>query len=362
MSSLVCVDDYERHALRILPRSVVDFHRGGAGEEHTLRRNRTAFQSWYIRPRVMRDVSCVDLRASALGCEASMPCGVAPTSMQRLVHADGECAAARAAGEAGTVFILSTLSTSSVEEVAAAAPDTTKWFQLYIYKDRSVTRELVARAERAGFKALVVTVDSAVYGMRRADMRCAFSLPAHLRMANFSEDMAHTSGGEGLLDYVNNLYDQGVTWKDITWLRSITKLPIAVKGVLTAEDARTAVEVGVSAIFVSNHGGRQLDTVPAAIEALPEVARAVGGRAEVYLDGGVRQGTDVFKALALGARMVFLGRPALWGLAHSGQRGVRGVLDIVRAELRTVMALSGCTSVSDITPAMVAPASTYSRL
>nr|CAD7456401.1 unnamed protein product [Timema tahoe] len=306
-----------------------------------------------IRPRVMVDVSRRDCSVTVLGTKVLFPAGISPTSMQRIAHPDGECATAQAAGAMGTIFILSTLSTSSIEEVAAAAPNTIKWFQLYIYKDRSVTQSLVERAERSGYKALVLTVDSAVFGMRRPDLKNAFSLPSHLRcvfvlivLANFNSNMNFSSGSSGLKEYVNSLYDQAVTWGDITWLKSITKLPIILKGILTAEDAVIGADLGAAAILVSNHGGRQLDGVPATflcfqIEALPEIVRAVEGRVEVYLDGGVTGGTDVFKALALGARMVFMGRPPLWGLVHSGQEGVKKVLDIVKWEFDTTLALTG---------------------
>ncbi|XP_063224291.1 uncharacterized protein LOC134532051 [Bacillus rossius redtenbacheri] len=363
---LVCLQDYERHAHRHLDRNALDYYRSGAGDEYSLGLNQTSFRSYRIRPRCLVDVSRVDLSARALGAAVSLPVGISPTAMQRMAHPDGECATARAAGEAGTVFILSTLSTSSVEEVAAAAPDTTKWFQLYIYKDRELTRQLVKRVEAAGFRALVLTVDAPVFGIRRSDVRNQFKLPPHLTLANFTglhaTDVNESKGGSGINEYVLSLFDPALCWDDVAWLKSITKLPIVLKGILTAQDAVRGVDAGAAAIMVSNHGARQVDSTPATIEALPEVARAVGGRAEVYLDGGVRQGTDVFKALALGARMVFLGRPALWGLAHSGQRGVRSILDIVRWELETTFSLTGCNSVQSIRPCMVVHKSFYHKL
>ncbi|XP_075231832.1 uncharacterized protein LOC142330463 isoform X2 [Lycorma delicatula] len=319
-----------------------------------------------IRPRIMIDISNRDCSATVLGYKIKYPIGVSPTAMQKMAHPEGECANARAVGAFGSIFTLSTLSTSSIEEVAKAAPNTNKWFQLYIYKDRDVTREMVLRAEKAGFKALVLTVDASVFGTRYADVRNKFHLPAHLRLANFeglkSNKINHAEQNSGLTEYVNKLFDSSLSWKDIKWLKDITKLPLVLKGILTPEDAIIAADLGVAAILVSNHGARQLDTVPASIEALPEIATAVGNRCEIYLDGGIRYGTDVFKALALGAKMVFVGRPAVWGLTHSGEEGVTNVLNILGREFDETLALTGCKSVSDIKKSMVVHESTYSKL
>ncbi|KAJ8897213.1 hypothetical protein PR048_002559 [Dryococelus australis] len=343
-----------------------------------------------IRPRCLNDVSRVELSTCVLGQRVSLPVGISPTAMQGMAHPDGECASAKAASDAGAVYILSTLSTCSIEEVATAAPLAIKWFQLYIYKDRvsalcatgtsserrgaavvqwldysppatpefshveilpddatgrELTLELVRRVERAGFTVLVLTVDAPIFGIRRCIVRNEFKLPSHLRLANFTGDCAteicDSKGGSGINEYALSLFDPKLTWEDVKWLKSITKLPIVLKGILTAEDAIKGADLGVAAIFVSNHGGRQVDGAPAAIEALPEVVRAVGDKVEVYMDGGVTQGTDVFKALALGARMAFVGRPALWGLAHSGERGVANVLSILQWELETTFQLTG---------------------
>ncbi|KAJ8960748.1 hypothetical protein NQ318_020041 [Aromia moschata] len=287
--------------------------------------------------------------------------------MQRMAHPDGECANARAAQATGTIFTLSTIATSSIEEVAEAAPDCLKWFQLYIYKDREVTKSLVKRAEKAGFKVLVLTVDAPMFGLRLTDIKNKFTLPPHLRLANFQGDKStdihkNNEDGSGLNAYVNSLFDASVQWSDIDWLKSLTTLPIVLKGILTAQDAVQGVEAGAKGIWVSNHGARQVDGTPASIEALPEIVKAVGHKAEIYLDGGIRDGTDVFKALAMGARMVFMGRPALWGLAHSGEEGVKKVLDIIRTEFDHTLGLSGCAKVSDIRPCMVVHESYYSRL
>ncbi|XP_039295577.1 hydroxyacid oxidase 1 isoform X2 [Nilaparvata lugens] len=363
---LCCIDDFEEHAKKVLPKNALDYYRSGAASQLTLQLNIEAFQRLRIRPRVMRDVSNRSLSTSVLGHQVSLPVGVAPTAMQRMAHAQGELANARAAGKCGTIYVMSTLATSSLEEVAEAAPDTIRWFQLYIYKNRKLTAELVRRAERTGWKALVLTVDAPVFGVRYADARNKFKLPPHLRLANFEGMLADkiTSAKKisGLNEYVNDLFDDTINWKDVSWLKSITKLPLVLKGVLTPEDALIAADLGIEAIVVSNHGARQLDTVPASIEVLPSIVSAVGGRMEVYLDGGIRQGTDVFKALALGAKMVFMGRPALWGLAHSGQKGVERVIDILRNEFDTALALTGCTSVKDIRKEMVVHESEYSKL
>ncbi|XP_015602171.1 peroxisomal (S)-2-hydroxy-acid oxidase isoform X2 [Cephus cinctus] len=307
MSQLVCINDYENYALKNLPRNACDYYKSGAGDEQTLNLNRNAFKAYRVRPRVLRDVSNRDLCTTVLGMKISMPLGISPTAMQRMAHPDGECASAKAAGAAGTIFILSTLSTSSIEEVAKAAPNTIKWFQLYVYNDRNVTQQLIQRAEKAGFKALVVTVDTPVLGNRHEDVRNKFSLPNHLRLANLegvlSNQIQKAVKSSALTEYVATMLDETLNWQGIAWLKSITKLPIILKGILTAEDAILAVQHGASAILVSNHGGRQVDRCPSTIEALPEIVKAVGDKVEIYLDGGVRQGIDVFMALAIGARM-----------------------------------------------------------
>lgn len=256
---------------------------------------------------------------------------------------------------------LSSWSTMSLEDVSSASTGP-RWFQLYVYKDRQVTLDLVRRAERAGYKALAVTVDTPCLGRREADIRNRFQLPGHLTMGNFqgSADGDLSSGtktagstGSGLASYVAALIDQSLTWDDIAWLRRHTSLKIVLKGILTVDDALLAVQHGADGIWVSNHGARQVDTAPATIEVLPDIVRAVAGQAEVYLDGGVLRGTDVFKALALGAKAVFLGRPVLWGLAHSGEEGVAHVLKLINDELVLAMRLTGCTKLEDIKPSFL---------
>ncbi|KAI4466417.1 s -2-hydroxy-acid oxidase-related [Holotrichia oblita] len=295
-----------------------------------------------------------------------MPIGISPTAMQRMAHPEGECANARAAAANGTVFILSTIATSSIEEIAEAAPNGLNWFQLYIYVDREVTTNLVRRAEKAGFKALVLTIDTPFFGLRLADVRNQFSLPPHLRFANFvgekSTKINEKVEGSGLNKYVEKLFDPSLTWSDVKWLQTITNLPIIIKGVLTKEDAEIAANLGVQGILVSNHGARQVDGVPASIEALPEIVNAVGDKVEIYLDGGVTDGTDVLKALALGAKMVFIGRPALWGLAYGGEDGVKKILSILKKEFDFALALTGCCTPQDITRSMVVHESYYSKL
>ncbi|EDW02141.1 peroxisomal (S)-2-hydroxy-acid oxidase GLO5 [Drosophila grimshawi] len=363
--ALVCVEDFEEKASSQLEKSTLDYYKSGAGEQFSLKLNREAFRRLRLRPRCLRDVSQPDISCQILGQQQKWPVGIAPTAMQKMAHPDGEIGNARAAGKAGSIFILSTLSTTSLEDLAAGAPDTHKWFQLYIYKDRSLTKKLVHRAEKANFKALVLTIDAPIFGHRRSDVRNKFSLPSHLSLANFQGEQANgvvTMGGSGINEYVVNQFDPSITWKDINWLKQLTSLPIIVKGVLTAEDAVLAREFGCAGIIVSNHGARQIDTVPASIEALPEVVKAVGKDLLVMLDGGIMQGNDIFKALALGAKTVFIGRPAVYGLAYNGERGVEELLSVLRKDFEITMALIGCQKLKDIQSNMVVHESFYSKI
>jgi 4-hydroxymandelate oxidase len=285
-----------------------------------------------------------------MGTEVSAPILVAPTAYHCLADAEGECATARAAAAARTVLCASTLATRTLEEIAAASGAGPRWFQLYVFKDRAVSERLVRRAEAAGYAALVLTVDTPRLGRREKDVKNGFGLPPGLRLANFDGELArepaHAPGVSGIALYARDQLDDSLTWEALAWLRGITKLPVLVKGVLAAEDARLAVEHGASGVIVSNHGGRQLDGVLATADALPEVVAAVDGRAEVYVDGGVRRGADVLRALALGARAVLVGRPVLWGLAARGEAGVAHVLEMLREELELAMALAGVADVS----------------
>ncbi|XP_058831022.1 uncharacterized protein LOC131689745 [Topomyia yanbarensis] len=363
--ALVSLRDYEKRAAEIIPRHALDYYRSGAGDELSLRLNRICFDRLRIRPRVLKSGAKRDMTVRLFGDEYSMPVGISPTAMQRMAHHDGEVANAKAAASRGVGFTLSTISTSSIEEVAAGTPKSPKWFQLYIYKDRKITESLVRRAEKAGFRTIVLTVDAPMFGLRRPDMRNKFSLPPHLILANFEGQQAtgvQSQGGSGINEYIYEQLDPTLCWNDVKWLLNFTKLPVIVKGILTKEDAIIAADLGVQGIWVSNHGARQLDSVPASIEALPEVVAAVGDRTTILLDGGVTEGTDVFKAIALGAKMVLFGRPALWGLANNGQQGVESVLDILRKELDLAMAFAGCQSVADISKEHVVHESFYAKL
>src|SRR5436309_7587406 len=339
-----------------VPRAIVEYIAGGAEDEVTLRRNREAFGRWALRPRVVRDVSKRDTKTVLLGERVSMPVCVAPTSFHALVHPEGEVATARGSAAAETILIASTVSTNPLEEIAAAA-DAPRWFQLYVYKDRAVTEELVNRAVKAGYKALCLTADTPVLGRRERDGRNAFTLPPGFGIANLKpaalDGMPEVEQGSAFAQYVMDLVDSSLTWDDVDWLKSISPLPLVVKGIMTAEDAVLAVDHGIAGIVVSNHGGRQLDSTLGSLDALPEVVAAVRGRIELYLDGGIRRGTDVLKALALGAKAVFVGRPVLWGLALGGADGVRAVLDELRTELDTAMALAGCATLKDIESSLV---------
>ncbi|XP_053236701.1 2-Hydroxyacid oxidase 1 [Podarcis raffonei] len=355
----ICIADFEEHAKKFLRKSVYDYYKSGADDQQTLAENVSAFSRLRLYPRMLRNVSALDLSTSILGQKLSMPICVAATAMQCMAHADGEIATARACRSMGTGMMLSSWSTTSIEEVAQEAPETIRWLQLYIYKDREVTRSLVKRAEKAGYKGIFVTVDTPFLGKRLDDVRNKFQLPPNLRMKNFeTNDLAFSSEtgyGEnsGLSVYVAEAIDPSINWEDMKWLRGLTSLPIVAKGILRADDAREAVKHGVNGILVSNHGARQLDGVPATVEVLPEIIEAVGGKVEVFLDGGVRKGTDVLKALALGARAVFVGRPVIWGLAYKGEEGVKEVLKILKEEFQLAMALSGCQNVEAIDRTLV---------
>lgn len=344
--------EFEACAREVLPPMAYDYYSSGANDEITLKENCEAYRRLKLAPRMLVDVSTRHLQTKLFGEQISMPVLIAPTAMQRMAHPDGEVAMVKAAGQAGTIMVLSTLSTASIEEVTAAATGPV-WFQLYVYKDREITASLVQRAEKAGCTAIVLTVDSPHLGRRERDVRNCFRLPEGLCLANLStaglSDFPKDAGGDsGLAAYIASLYDTALTWSDLKWLKSITKLPVLVKGILRADDARRAIKYGAEGIIVSNHGGRQLDTVPATIDVLPAIVNACRGRAEVLVDGGVRRGTDVLKALALGARAVLIGRPALWGLAVGGEDGVTSVLQLLRQELDLALMLSGCPDVNEI--------------
>jgi 4-hydroxymandelate oxidase len=345
----ISVADYERLASEVLDAGPHGYFAGGAGEERTLRENVEAFRRWQLRPRVLVDVAETSAATTALGREISIPVIVAPVAFQRLAHEDGERGMARAAAAAGTIMCLSTIATARPSEIAAAAPGAPRWFQLYCFRDRGVTDALLAEAVESKFEAIVLTVDAPVPGRRERDLRTGFSVPPELvpsLAATGSDRPASVAEVLGLLDPT-------LTWGDLEALAGACELPVLVKGVLTAEDARLAIEHGAAGVIVSNHGGRQLDGAPASIEALPEVVEAVAERAEVFMDGGVRRGTDVLVALALGARAVLVGRPPLWGLAVGGEDGARRVLGIFRDELELALALCGCPAPEAVSRAHV---------
>jgi 4-hydroxymandelate oxidase len=321
---------------------------GGAADELTLRWNRDSYDRIRLRPRILVDVSQIDTRVKLFGHELPFPILLAPTAYHKLAHPEGEIATAKGAGAAGATFVVSTSATASLEDIAQVATRPL-WFQLYVQPDREFTRELVRRTEVAGCHALVVTVDSPVLGPRYRETRTKFALPAGAERANLKGLKTATGGhrpGESTI--YSALLDPKLTWKEIEWLRSLTKLPMLLKGVMNADDAARGVDVGASGIIVSNHGGRNLDTLPATIDALPEVAAQVAGRVPVLVDGGIRRGTDILKAIAFGASAVLIGRPYLYGLAVGGADGVARVVNILRREFEMAMALTGRTSVSQI--------------
>jgi 4-hydroxymandelate oxidase len=335
-----------------------DYFASGALDEHTLRENVAAWSRVPLHYRVLVEVGAPDTTVTVLSLPLRMPVLVAPTAFHKLACPQGELATARAASRAGTVMILSSLSNTRVEDVCAAAAGSV-WFQLYVYRDRAATAALVARAEAAGAGALVLTVDAPRLGRRERDVRNRFHLPPGLRVENMSAaghgDVDEQRDAEsGLAAYVAAKLEPSLGWKDVAWLRSITKLPVVLKGLVRPDDARRAVDHGASAIVVSNHGGRQLDGAPATATVLGPIADAVAGRIDVLVDGGIRRGTDVLRALALGARAVLVGRPVLWGLAVAGEEGALGVLDTFREELEQAMVLAGCARAKEATRELVA--------
>jgi 4-hydroxymandelate oxidase len=353
MPQPINLHEYQQFARTRLPAMVYDYYAGGAADEITVRENETAWARLRLRPRMLVDVGNCDLATTILGQPVDMPIITAPCALNALAHPDGELAVARATASAGIIQTLSTVSAYSIEDVAAASHGA-RWFQLYVYRDRVITRELVQRAEAAGYQALCLTVDVPVPGPRERDARNQFRVPPHIRVANLAHLVADAQDGSALLNYVGLQFDPSLTWKDIDWLHSITKLPIVIKGILTAEDTILARTHGAAGICVSNHGGRQLDTAISTCDALPEVVAAAEGTMEIVVDGGIRRGTDILKALALGARAVLIGRPYLWGLAADGEAGVRRVLDLLASDLKLAMALAGMPTVAAITPALLA--------
>jgi 4-hydroxymandelate oxidase len=342
--------DFEAEAKRRLDTATYDLFAGGADDEVTLRANESAFKSLALVPRVLQGQPVPDLDLTLLGSRVAMPVFLAPTAFQRLAHPEGECATARAAAAANTIMTVSMAATVAVEEITDAARtkagDGVKlWFQIYIQPDLGFTQAVIRRAETAGCQALVITVDSPVFGRRERDLRNGFSdLPSGMCCENMRERTSSDEYGPPR----SIAFSSELSWDHIAWLRRTTSLPIILKGILHPDDAKLAVHHGVDAIIVSNHGGRQLDTVPATIEVLPAMAKAINGDIPLLLDGGIRRGTDVVKALALGATAVMIGRPALWGLAVAGEEGVARVLEMLRSELERALTLCGCATLKDV--------------
>jgi 4-hydroxymandelate oxidase len=346
--------DYERLAEDALDDASFGYFAGGAGDEHAVRGNLEAFDRWRLRPRVLVDVDEVTAAATVLGAELSMPIIAAPVAYQRMAHPEGELAVARGVAAAGTIMCLSTFATTSPADVAEAASEGGRWFQLYWHPDREMTKQMLAQARESGCSAVVFTVDLPVLGPRERDLRSGFALHPDYRLEVFASAL----GDLGVVTPASaaQLIDPTLTWRDLEWLHEHAGLPVIAKGVLTAEDAFLAAEHGCDAIVVSNHGGRQLDRAVASLDALPEVVDAVGDRVEVLMDGGIRRGADVAIALALGAKAVLIGRPVIWGLAARGADGVQHVFELLRDELLLALALLGCPSPDAVGRSHVAPA------
>lgn len=377
LSRAASVSDLRAIARRRLPGGVFDYIDGAAEDELSLAGNRAAFERRTFRPRVLRDVAAVDPSTTLLGRRLPLPLVLAPTGFTRIADPDGELAVARSAGRAGLPYTLSTLATRSIEEVAAVASGP-KWFQVYVWRDRGLVRDMVDRAAACGYEALVLTVDTAVFGRRERDVRRGFSLPPTIGLGTFVDGALHpawtwsfvrgepirfanvvgSAVGDGstavtLADYINAQFDPGLSWADVDWLRSVWRGPIVLKGIQAVEDAVLAADAGVEGVALSNHGGRQLDSSPAPLDLVAPVADAVGGRVEVICDGGVRRGSDVVKAVALGATACMVGRAYLYGLAAAGERGVDHVLALLHADVRRTMALLGAPTVAELGPHLV---------
>jgi 4-hydroxymandelate oxidase len=350
LEGIVRLADFEGPARERLHPAAWAYYAGGSWDEHSFRDTLDSWSRYRLRPRVLVDVEHVDLRTTLLGREVALPLGIAPAALHGMAHADGECATAQAAAEAGILQVVSTVASRSIEDVAATAPDAPRWFQLYVQRDRGLSRDLVHRAEAAGYQAIALTVDLPVLGYRDDIARLEFD-PGRQAYANLPRHAVW----EGDIDEVLDLRSVGLAWDNLAEIRSWSSLPLVLKGILTGQDAKLAVEHGAAAVWVSNHGGRQLDRVAAPIDVLGEIVDAVDGRAEVYLDGGIRRGPDVAIALAMGARAVFTARPFLYALACAGEAGVARALAILREEIERTFALLGVHSAAELGPAHVDP-------
>ena len=368
LARVASIPDLRLLARRRAPRAVFDYTDGGAGDEISLRRSRAAFARVEFQPRVLQDVSSIDMTTTILGAPAAMPLVFAPTGFTRMMHTEGERAVARAAERAGIPYALSTMGTTSIERLASEVPRGRRWFQLYLWRDRGASRDLVGRAQEAGYEALVLTVDTPVAGARLRDVRNGLTVPPSLSVRTFAEGALHARWWFDLLtteplefaslnrfdgtvaELIAQMFDPALTMRDLAWLREIWTGPLVVKGITTVEDARAVVDAGADALVVSNHGGRQLDRAPTPLERLPGVVDAVGDRAEVYVDGGILSGSDVVAAVALGARAALVGRAYLYGLMAGGERGVQKVAEILAREVAATLALMGVSRVVDLRP------------
>jgi len=352
MAQFINIHEFKNEAQKRLPKMAYDYYASGANDQLTLADNENSYKRIKLIPRCLVDVSNVSIKTSLFGINLKTPIMIAPAAMQKLASFKGELDTLAAAQEMGTIMTLSSLSTSSVEELSEQSNGNPGWFQLYVFKDRAVSEGLVKTVEKLGYSALVITVDTPYLGKRDADYKNKFHLPLNLQLKIFSHLPLSKLDG-GLNNYMATMIDPALSWKDIQWLKSITKLPIIVKGIMCPEDAELAVKHGADGIIVSNHGARQLDTCPSTIDVLYPISKAVRGRVPLIIDGGVRRGTDVLKALALGANAVMIGRPVLWGLAVGGQQGVSRVIKLLNDELLLSMAFTGVSSVKDISPSII---------
>lgn len=368
LGKALTIADLRAIAKRRTPRSVFDYTDGAAEGEISLGRARQLFAEMEFRPSILRDVSDIDTSTTMLGERSAQPFAFAPTGFTRMMNHEGESAVVRVADRVGIPYALSTMGTTSIEDVAAAAPNARKWFQLYVWKDRDSGEDLVKRAASAGYEALMLTVDVPVAGARLRDVRNGFTIPPSLTAKTVLDAASHPAWWMNLLttkpltfaslsnwngtvaELLDKLFDPTMTIEDLAWLRSIWSGPLIVKGIQTADDARRVVDAGADAIVLSNHGGRQLDRAPTPLRILPEVSKAVGDKAEVYLDTGIMSGADIVAALALGADACLVGRAYLYGLMAGGERGVQRAADILSTEIRRTMALLGVRQVSDLNP------------